>query len=276
MPGMIRLGLTLSLLTVLSSPALGADPLGTMRAYCRADGLGDRLQPSTWANVASLVTWKLEPAWDRLLLIRGYEMGTPQLREDGVEVEVTYTVSAELDPERVRHEVRLENRIYRLTTEDKGEHWRVTGPPPVPHLFESQADVGELSSLLAPEDNAYVSSSAFVWHILKKAHPALPYLDTKSLASAPYLVETEEPAQGDVALYYDGEVVFHVGVVEADGLIMSATMNAGVWRGPPESFPGTVQYRTVDVEGVEGNPKDSPESATGTTPAAKTPAGAPL
>jgi len=259
MPGMIRAGFALlSVLAVLCTPAIGADPLKTMRAFCRVDGLGDRLQPSTWIKVAPLVTWKVEPAWDQLRLIRGYEMGAPRLREDGVEVEVTYTVSADLKAGKVLREIRLESRTYRLVTEDEGEHWRIVGPPPVPYLFESEADVEELSALLALDDSSYVSSSAFVWHLLRRDHPDLPYRDTASLTSAIYLVETEEPKPGDLALYYDGDLPFHVGVVEAEGVVVSATMNAGVWRGPADSFPGTVQYRRVDTDMIGSTAEDSP------------------
>jgi hypothetical protein len=259
MPGMIRASFTfLFALTLLCHPASGADPLKIMRAFCRADGLGDRLQPSTWINVAPLVDWRIEPAWDQLRLIRGYEMGTPRLREDGVEVEVLYTVSAELRAGKVSREIRIESQTYRLTTEDDGEHWRIAGSPPVPHLFESEADVAELSALLAPGDSSYVSNSAFVWQALKANHPDLPYRDTASLRNAIYLVETQEPKPGDVALYYDGDVPFHVGVVEAEDVVASATMNAGVWRGRADSFPGTVVYRSVDTDLIgitaEGSP----------------------
>jgi hypothetical protein len=267
---MIRLGfILLSALTVLCTPALGADPLNTMRAFCRADGFGDRLQPSSWINVAPLVSWRIEPAWDQLRLIRGYEMGTPKLREDGVEVEVSYTVSGELRAGSVSREIRLESRTYRLVTEDDGENWRIVGPPPVPYLFESQADVEELSTLLKPEDGSYVSNSAFVWHLLRHRHPDLPYRDTASLANAIYLVGTEEPKAGDLALFYDGDVPFHVGVVEADGVIVSATMNAGVWRGPVSRMPGEVRYRLVDTEMIGLPIQDSPLPITVETPPAQ-------
>lgn len=275
---MIRAGLFLfSVLAFLSRPALGADPLKTVRAYCRADGLGDRLQPSTWINVAPLVAWKIEPAWDHLRLIRGYEMGAPQLTEDGVEVEVTYTVSGDLRADEVLREVRLEGRTYRLVTKDKGEHWRIVGPPPVPYLFESQAEVEALSDLLSADDSSYVSNSSFVWHTLKSKYPSLPYSATKSLATAPYLMETEEPGEGDVAIYFDGDLPFHAGVVGAEGMILSATMNAGVWRGPAESFPGTVRYFTVDAEKIAPVPESPPAPTADATPAVEdTPVAAPL
>jgi cell wall-associated NlpC family hydrolase len=267
MPGMTRAGFALlCALMVMSTPAVGADPLKTMRAYCRADGLGDRLQPSTWIKIAPLVTWKIEPAWDQLRLIRGYEIGTPQLGEDGVEVQVTYTVSGDLQAGKVSREIRLESRTYQLATEDEGQHWRIVGPPSIPYLFESQADIEGLSALLKPDDGSYISSSAFVWHLLRRDHPDLPYRDTASLAKANYLVETDEPKPGDVALYYDGDVPFHVGVVDADGSIVSATMNAGVWRGGPESFPGIVQYRRIDTDTIGNTAERSPLPAAVGTP----------
>lgn len=273
---MIRAGLIfLSVSTVLCSAALGADPLKVVRVFCRADGLGDRLQPSTWIKVAPLVTWRLEPAWDELRLIRGYEMGTPRLREDGVEVEVTYTVSGDLRAGKVSRGVRLESRTYRLTTEDDGGHWKIVGPPPVPYLFESEADVDALAALLEPNDSSYVSNSAFVWHFLRRDHPDLPYRDTAALPNAIYLVETKEPKPGDVALFLDGDVPIHVGIVEADDVVVSATMNAGVWRGAAERLPGTVQYRSVDTSligiAAEASPTAVETAAPQQTPAATPP-----
>jgi hypothetical protein len=253
-------------LTVLCTPASGADPLKIMRAYCRADGLGDRLQPSTWINVAPLVTWKIEPAWDELRLIRGYEMGTPRLSEDGVEVEVTYTVSGDLRAGKVMRGARLESRTYHLVTGDEGRHWRIVGPPAVPYLFESEADIEELAVLLAPGDSSYVSNSAFVWHLLRPDHPDLPYRDTASLASATYLIEAEEPKPGDLALYYDGDVPFHVGVVEAENVIVSSTMNAAIWRGLVDSFPGKVRYWVVNTDIIGNTVEASPVPTSAETP----------
>lgn len=277
MSAMIRASLTfLTVLVMWCNPATGTDPLKIIRAYCRADGLGDRLQPSRWKKIAPLATWKIEPAWDQLRLIRGYEMGTPRLREDGVEVEVTYTVSGDLRAGKVLRGARLESRTYHLVTEDEGKHWRIAGPPSVPYLFESQADIDELSALLSPDDSSYLSNSAFAWHLLRRSHPDLPYRDTASLMNATYLVETEEPKPGDLVLYYDGDVPFHVGVVEAEGVIVSATMSSGIWRGPADSFPGTVRYWLVDTDIIADSTEASAAPTPGGAPAAnQTPAATP-
>src|ERR1700690_1669226 len=86
------------------------DPLNTMRAYCQADGRGERLDPRTWPRVADLVTWPLEPAWDHLYLIRGFEIGAPQLRDGDVQVDVQYVISGEVRSSVVKEVERVETR----------------------------------------------------------------------------------------------------------------------------------------------------------------------
>jgi hypothetical protein len=238
--------------------------------------MGDRLQPSRWAKIAPLVTWKIEPAWDQIRLIRGYEMTTPRLIEDRVEVDVTYTVSGDLRAGKVLRGIRLESRTYHLVSKDEGKHWRILGPPSVPYLFESQADIDELAALLAPGSSGYTSNSSFAWHLLRRDHSDLPYRDTESLVNATYLNATEEPKPGNLVLYYDGEIPFHVGVVEPEGVIVSSTMNAAIWRGPADSFPGTARYWQVDTDIIDDAAEDSAVPTSASTPVAEqTPAPVP-
>ena len=91
-------------------PAPAADPLNTIRAFCQADGRGTRVDPMTWGAVAALVTWPLEPAWDHVYLIRGFELGTPEWRGGTLEVTVQYTITAEVRSSVVTREVRVDTR----------------------------------------------------------------------------------------------------------------------------------------------------------------------
>ena len=55
---------------------------------------------------------------------------------------------------------------------------------------------------------------------------------------------TERTAEiGDLALYYDGDRPYHVGVVESDETVVSATLNGGIRRTPFGAFAGEIRYR---------------------------------
>jgi hypothetical protein len=228
---------------LLAAPAAhAADPLNTMRAFCQADGRGVRVDPMNWGAVADLVGWPLEPAWDHVYLIRGFELGTPEWRGGNLEVTVQYTVTAEVRSSVVTREVRVDSRIYRL---DRGENgvWRIRAPAPPPYLFESEADAEALAVLLEPNDPDYASNSAFVWRLLRDAGWAIAYADTTALATSSSYTTERTAELGDLALYYDGEQAYHVGVVESEDMIVSSTLNGGIRRTPFGAFAGEIRYR---------------------------------
>ena len=100
--------MVLALVLALPSRAAADDPLNTVRAFCVADGRGDRIDPHAWSKVAPLIAWRLEPAWDRIILIQGYQVGTPIRSGDDVTVGVDYTVVAEVGPGTVDERTRVE------------------------------------------------------------------------------------------------------------------------------------------------------------------------
>src|SRR5215475_3198987 len=63
--------------------AVESGPQGVVRQFCQADGLGLRVSPWGWSNVAPLVSWQLEPAWDEVVLITDYQVGPPHPVEGG-------------------------------------------------------------------------------------------------------------------------------------------------------------------------------------------------
>ena len=226
---------------VVTSAAHAADPLNTIRAFCQADGRGARVDPIGWLKIADLVTWRLEPAWDHLYLIRGFELATPQIRDGEVEVAVQYTVTAEVRSNVVTQEVRVDTRTYRLVRGGDGA-WRMRAPPPPPYLFESDVDDEALAALLGP-GSSYVSNSAFVWGLLRDAGWAMSYADTAAIAAAPDFTTERSGNVGDLVLYYDGEQPYHVGVVESEDTVVSATLNGGIRRTPFGAFAGEIKYR---------------------------------
>ena len=226
-------------------PALGADPLEPVRAFCQADGRGDRLLARSWPSVAPLVSWALEPAWDRVTLIAGYEMAPARMEGEEVLVEVTYTVSAEVSPGDVARAERREQRTFRLALDDTETHWLILGPPPRPHVFESQVDADAMAASLDPRQDGFLSASAFIWRLLNDVDSTVPYLPTTQLATGGPFVSVSAPEPGDLVVYYDADEPYHVGVIEEEDVVVSATLNAGIRRAPLAAFAGTPRYRRV-------------------------------
>lgn len=230
------------LILLIVSRAHAADPLNTMRAFCQADGRGERVDPLRWPGIAGLVTWPLEPAWDHLYLIRGFQLGTPESRDGEVEVAVQYTITAEVRSSGVKEEERVETRTVRLVRGDGGV-WRIRAPAPPPHVFASEADGEALAALLDPEASPYLSDSAFAWRLLRGAGWAIPYADTTALATASDFTPERSAEVGDLVLYFDGDQPYHVGIVESEDTIVSATLNGGIRRTPFGAFAGEIRYR---------------------------------
>jgi hypothetical protein len=231
----------LCLVASLAAPAGAADPLATVRAFCRADGDGARLSAGSWPAVAEMVEWQLEPAWDTIRLIAGYQVGTPRNRDGRVDVDVQYTVTAEVRASGVKRERRVETRTFSLVPDGGG--WRLRAPPLPPYVFESQADPDALRALLDPNGSAYVSAPALVSQLLRGADWEIPYADVAELATAPGFVPVRTAEVGDLALYYDGERPYHVGMVESEDAIVSSTLNGGIRRTPFGAFAGEIRYR---------------------------------
>lgn len=267
---------SLLLLALLAGPASAADPLTVMRAYCQADGRGDRLSAARWNAVGPLVAWNLEPAWDRLHLVRGFEMGTPRLRDGVVDIEVKYTLFADVSADGVRHDDRIESRTYTLEPDgDRG--WRLRGPPPPPYVFASQADAQALATLLSPDDSPYLSNSAFTWRLLRDAGWELSHSNTADLPTAAGYRAERTANIGDLVLYYAGDTPYHVAMVDADDSVVSSTLNGGIRRTPFGAFAGEIRYlRPSRVPpptpgaGVEGAATEPPRAA-----AAESPVGTP-
>lgn len=230
------------LILAFASRAAAVDPLNTVRAFCQADGRGDRIDSRRWAEVADLVAWPLEPAWDHLYLIRGFELGTPQMHDGGVDVAVQYTITAEVRSNVVTKEERVETRLLQLVRDDDGL-WRIRAPAPPPYVFASEADEDALAGLLASEGSPYLSNSAFAWRMLRSVGWTMPYSDTAALATSADFTSERSAEVGDLAIYYDGDQPYHVGLVESEEAIVSSTLNGGIRRTPFGAFAGEIRYR---------------------------------
>ncbi|MEO8604918.1 MAG: hypothetical protein ABI629_20290 [bacterium] len=233
---------------ILVSPATAADPLDTVRAFAQADGRGARLSPGGWSAVAPLVGWSLEPAWDQVHLISGYQLGAPRSRDGLVEVEVQYSVVADVDADGMRRTTRVDTRTLTIEPVDGGA-WRLRAPPPPPYVFESDADGDALAALLDPANGRYLSNSGLVWALLRDAGWERPHANTTALPETPGFSAQRSANVGDLALYYDHGVPYHVAVVESDDSVVSSTLNGGLRRTPFAAFAGEIRYlRPVNSE----------------------------
>ena len=188
------------------------------------------------------MTWPLEPAWDHVYLIRGFEIGTPERRDAELDVVVQYTITAEVRSSVVTEGERVEARTFRLVRGDDGV-WRIRAPAQPPHLFASDVDAEAIAALLEPSDARYLSNSAFAWRMLRDAGWAIPYADTAALASAADFTSERTAEVGDLALFYAGDQPYHVAVVESEETIVSSTLNGGIRRTPFAAFAGEIRYR---------------------------------
>jgi hypothetical protein len=256
----------LALLLGAAAPA-SADPLRVARAFCQADGRGARLGAGSWTTIAPLVAWSLDPAWDHLRLISGYQLGDPRPRGELTEVEVQYSVVADVTADGVVYEPRVETRTLTLEQTDDGS-WRLRGPPPPPYIFASEADADALAALLEPSNGQYLSNSAFVWSLLRDAGWELPHRNVEQLPDTPWYGAQRTANVGDLAVYYDRGTPYHVAMVESDDRVVSATLNGGLRRTPFGAFAGEVRYFRP---GAAAAATVTPASTTSPPPATPTP-----
>jgi hypothetical protein len=253
-------------------PAPAADPIDVLRAFAQADGRGARLSAGSWNRVAPLVGWGLEPAWDSLSLISGFEVGSPRPRDGAVDVDVQYSVVADVDAHGMRRVNRVETRTLTLEPTGSGA-WRLRAPAPPPYIFESEADGAALGELLDPANQRYISNSGLVWSLLRDAGWDRPHANTAQLPTTPGYSAQRTANIGDLALYYDHGVPYHVGIVDSDDTIVSSTLNGGVRRTPFGAFAGEIRYlRPVDSDETAAPPTAAARDATPAAAAAVSPA----
>ena len=254
MLGLTFRAIVLTLAVAVASAVGAADPIDTLRDFCRLDGRGDRLLPRTWPNVAPLVSWKLEPAWDEVILVDGYQLGSVRYEADGgATLDVTYEVTATVRAGAILRDAHEETRIYHLEVNENGLS-RILGPPPPPHVFATAVDADSMAMSLHPENGQFLSDSVFVWQFLAGAGWNVSPFATHDIASVPELSEVRTPQAGDIVVYYDGEQPYHIGVLESEDVVLSATLNAGVRRAPLDAFAGTVQYRRPRADARKPTP----------------------
>ncbi len=248
-----RVWVLLGLVTV--APAWGESPQSVVAQFCRFDAEGARLSAWDMRRIAGRIGWPLEPAWDRVLLVTGYAVGEAQPIAPGlVEVAVDYSVVGRIEVDGFEAEQRNDRVVVRMRW--LADAWRFVGAPPEPRLFASRVDVEGVRRLLGGE-RGIVANSTLVHGLLHAAGWQVPLESTREMMAGATYAPVETPAVGDLALYLRDGTPYHVGVVEAPGVIVSATLAAGVVRATPHTFAGELRYLRLR----QGIKRDAPVPA---------------
>ncbi len=241
-------------------------PQSVVRRFCEADGLGQRVGIAQWSAIAPLVAWAFEPAWDHVVLVGSYEVGAPRGLEQGrVEVDVSYSVLGQVSALGLDTSVQVETATFALVAAEG--QWRIVGPPPPPHLFWSRVDVERLHRSLEVGDVHFVPNTLFVWWMLRSAGWNVPLVPTSELLAGETYRLVAEPKPGDVVVYLRAGMPYHVGLLEADDQVVSATLNAGIVRSVVGAFAGEVEFLRLVQPVAEEEAVPEPTPAPGVTPA---------
>ncbi len=229
------------LLLVLASIASAQQfPELAVAGFCEADGRGYRLLAVRGPALSEAFGGRFQPAWDRLIVVTGYEVNPLRVGPEEAEIDVRYTVIADVTGEGVDATERLETVRFLLIRVGGG--WRLIGPPPPPHLFASQFEADELFELLTPLGADYISNSKFVWQMLQSASWSVPYRPASAYLTDGFVRPVAEPRTGDVVAYLDRGVPYHVGLYLGEDRVASATIPGGVARTALNAFPGEIRY----------------------------------
>jgi hypothetical protein len=202
------------LIVLVAVPAQAQFPENLVSAFCDADGRGDRLDASRAGALGDFLGWRFEPGWDRLFLISGFEIRPESTGGDEVQLEIRYTVVAEVTGEGVRDEEQIDSVHLTLVRNDGV--WRILGTPPAPHLYASAFQADKLFAQLGPVQPDYFSNSKLVWRMMLEAGWNYPYMTTAAYLGSNYFKPVSEPSVGDVVAYLAHGVPYHIGIYLGD------------------------------------------------------------
>jgi hypothetical protein len=251
------------LLTVLLSStaaAVEAGPQTVVRQFCQLDGMGRRVSIPGWTDVAPLVSWSFEPAWDHVVLISGYSVGAPRPGDEGtVTVDVSYNTVDQVSALGIETLVRVETEHFEVrAVADSG--WRISGPPLPPHIFTDPVDVESMRRSLEQGGLNFLPNTLFVWRMFHTAGWNVPFQRTIDLLGSSAYRAVARPAVGDVVVYLRNGAPYHVGLLETEHQVVSSTLNGGIVRTPIQAFAGEVKYLRL----VQPDPLPTPEPPTPT------------
>jgi len=247
-------------LHVLAPPA-GAQygPQGVVREFCQLDGMGQRATMPGWLQVAPLVAWSLEPAWDHVVVVASYVVGPPRPVEGStaLDVDVQYSVVGEISAAGFRAEPALETVTLRVDAPGSGS-WRILGPPHAPHLFADRIDVADVRASLEHGTARFVPDSLFIWQMFHQSGWQIPRLPVRDVLTSRWFRTVAQPAAGDLVVYLRGDQPYHAGILAAADSVVSSTINAAIVRAPIDAFAGEVRFlRLVGLPGVAAEDQEA-------------------
>jgi len=251
-----------ALATACPAVAVESGPQGIVRQFCQADAFGRRVSLRDWPQFISIVEWPFEPAWDSVLLITGYSVGSPRAAEGGaLDVDVDYAVVGQVSALGLETNVYVETVTFRVHAPEQG--WRIVGPPPPPHIFGSRVDIEALHRSFAYGALNFLPDSVFIWQMFRSAGWNVAFERTADLLNGTTYRLVEKPQAGDVVVYLRDGLTYHAGLLEAENQVASSTLNAGIVRTPVDAFGGDVRYLRL----IEPEPEPTSPIARPTRPA---------
>lgn len=250
-----------ALLVLGSLPRLAAagdlGPQGVVRQFCQLDATGVRASAVGWNRVAPLVAWPVEPAWDQVLLIDNYEVAAPRpLGDNRFSVEVRFRVVAEISGVGAEPTTYLETVPFVVGSVGDGR-WVILGPPIPPHVLALQTHVPEVVRTLSGQSPGFLSASLFVARLLQVAGWPVAELPVTTLSASAALTQVVEPVPGDLIVYAWDGTPYHVGLIDAEGAVVSSTLSHGIVRTSPHAFPGDAEFfrLAAPLERIEERPE---------------------
>jgi hypothetical protein len=232
----------LGALLLASAPIHAADPgpQNVVREFCRLDANGARLGSHAWREIAPLLAWPFDPAWDRVVFVTGYQIGPTRALEEGrLAVDVDYGVVGEASALGFEPLSYRERVTFTLDTADE-IRWHIVTPMLPPHVFGARVAGADVVAALKEGRGAFVPNSLFVQRLMRAAGWDVGYERTADLLSHATYGPVEEARVGDLAVFAQDGAPYHVGVVEGEGKVVSSTLNGGGVGTTPNAFLGDV------------------------------------
>jgi len=159
---------------VAQTNAISHSPAKVVEKYFALDNKGVRLDATSFESVASLVEWKEEPAWGKVIVISGFTVPDDFRQweivnrlEVVVPVEfrvlgVMYLDTAGFVPEPGTEQVRVRVKV-------QGARWKIVEPLVPPHVGQKRMLNFVRQALLEETDSARQASLTVLQAALRKA-----------------------------------------------------------------------------------------------------------
>jgi hypothetical protein len=112
-------------------------PEAVLQAFCELDAHGKRIpfysSDEELSFYREMVSWTIEPSWDKVIMISGYKISKKKLLPRCAEIAVTYTVKGRYSPGVTAFYKSMEKIEFRVIETESG--WKIQGPVVHPHTY---------------------------------------------------------------------------------------------------------------------------------------------